>query len=185
MLKLNRRLTNPGVGFSNGGFTLVELLIVLVILAIVSSVLVPSLADSSASKLRGSALLLAQDIQYVQAEAINTNQSLRIRFVSDTRYQVEDPDAGVGGTSELLRHPQLDYPAHDGKYVIDFADPGPLKGTTIRSLQFGGSRWLEFGKYGEPTTGGEVVLSSGRYLVRITIAPITGTVSIGDMEVIR
>lgn len=168
---------------ASAGFTLVEVLIVLVLLAILSSVLLPALADSATSRLRGSASLLAQDIQYVQAEAINTNQTLRVRFTSSTRYQVEDPDGGAGGTALILRHPQSDYPAHDGQFVVDFADPGPLRGTSIQSAQFGDQPWLEFGKYGEPTSGGELVLSCGRYQVRITVAPITGMVVIGDLEV--
>jgi prepilin-type N-terminal cleavage/methylation domain-containing protein len=165
------------------GFTLVEALIVVVLLAILSSVLLPALADTSTGRLRGAAALLAQDIQYVQADAMNTNQTLRVRFTSDTRYHVEDPDRGAGGGAEIVRHPQLDYPAHNGKFVVDFADPGPLRGTSIRSAVFGGQQWLEFGKYGEPTAGGQVVLSSGRYQVRITVAPITGMVVIGDLEV--
>jgi Tfp pilus assembly protein FimT len=153
------------------------------LLAILSSVLVPALANSSTSRLRGSAALLAQDMQYVQAEALNTNQTLRVRFTSGTRYQVEDPDGGPGGTALVLRHPQSDYPAHDGQFVVDFADPGPLRGTSIESAQFGGQPWLEFGTYGEPASGGAVVLSSGRHQVRITVEPVTGMVVIGELEV--
>jgi prepilin-type N-terminal cleavage/methylation domain-containing protein len=166
-----------------GGFTLIEVLIVVVLLAILSSVLVPALTDAASGKLRGSALLLAEDIQYVQAEAMNSNQLLRIRFVNSTRYQVEDPDGGVGGSTLILRHPQLDYPAHNGAFIVDFSDPGPLNGTTISSVRFGGQSWLEFGNYGEPTAGGYLLLKSGRYQVRITVAPITGMVTIGDLEV--
>ena len=82
----------------------------------------------------------------------------------------------------MLRYPQLDYPAHDGQFIVDFDDPGPLRGTTIQAPNFGGQARLEFGRYGEPTAGGDIVLRSGSYRVRITIAPVTGMVTVGDLE---
>jgi len=164
------------------GFTLVEVLIVLVILAILASVLVPAMGDPATSRLKGAATILSRDIQYVQSEAMNTGQTLQINFVSGTQYQVVDPDGGVGGSALLLRYPQLDYPAHNGQFIVDFDDPGPLRGATIQSPDFGGQPRLEFGRYGEPAAGGEVVLRSGSYRVRITIAPVTGMVSVGDLE---
>jgi prepilin-type N-terminal cleavage/methylation domain-containing protein len=164
------------------GFTLVEVLIVLVILAILASVLVPVLGDSATSRLKGAAIVLARDIQYVQSEAMNTGQTLQINFLSGTQYQVIDPDGGVGGSAVVLPHPQFDNPAHTGQFIVDFDDPGPLRGTTLHSPNFGGQPRLEFGGYGEPAAGGEVRLQSGGYQVRITIAPVTGMVSIGDLE---
>src|SRR2546425_1048963 len=101
-----------------------------------------------------------RDIQYVQAESMNTAQSLHVNFTSTTRYEVSDPDGGVGGTPVLLRHPQFDYPQHNNQFIVDFSDPGPLRGTTITSANFGGRPRLEFGKYGEPAAGGEVILHS-------------------------
>jgi prepilin-type N-terminal cleavage/methylation domain-containing protein len=174
------RTLNPKPSF---GFTLVEVLIVLVILAILASVLVPAMGDPATSRLKGAATVLARDIQYVQSEAINTGQTLQINFVSETQYQVVDPDGGAGGSAVVLRYPQLDYPAHNGQFIVDFDDPGPLRGTTIQRPDFGGQPRLEFGRYGEPTASGEIVLQSGSYQVRITIAPVTGMVSVGDLEV--
>ena len=164
------------------GFTLVEILIVVVLLAILASVLVPAMGDSATSQLRGASLILGRDIQYVQAEAMNTGQTLQINFTSATRYEASDPDGGVGGTPVLLRHPQSDYPQHNNQFIVDFSDPGPLRGTTITSPSFGGQPRLEFGKYGEPAAGGQVILRSRGYQVRISVAPITGLVSVGELE---
>jgi prepilin-type N-terminal cleavage/methylation domain-containing protein len=164
------------------GFSLIEVLIVLVILAILASVFVPAIGDPATSRLKGAATVLSRDIQYVQSEAMNTGQTLRIDFVSDTQYQAIDPDGGAGGSAILLRYPLLDYPAHDGQFIVDFDDPGPLRGATIQSTDFGGQPRLEFGQYGEPMVGGNIVLRSGSYSVRITIAPITGVVNVEEIE---
>jgi prepilin-type N-terminal cleavage/methylation domain-containing protein len=164
------------------GFSLVEVLIVLVIMAILASVVLPALGDSATARLQGAATVLVRDIQYVQAEAINTGQTLQIDFVNGTQYQVSDPDGGVGGSPVLLRYPQSDYPAHNGQYIVDFDDPGPLRGTTVVAPDFGGQPRLTFGKFGEPTAGGEIRLRSGNYQVRITVAPVTGMLSVGNLE---
>ncbi len=164
-------------------FTLIEILIVVVLMAILASVLVPVMGDSVPGRLRGAAMILARDIQYVQAEALNTGQTLQIQFVSETQYQVVDPDGGVGGTPVVLRHPQSDYPAHNGQFIVDFDDPGPIRGVMIQSAQFGGQPRLEFGPYGEPTASGEVVLVDRGHQVRISVSPITGIVGIGNLEV--
>lgn len=166
-------------------FTLVEILIVTVLMAILASVALSVVGDSASSQLRGAATTLARDIQYVQAEAINTGQTLQVDFVGKTQYQVIDPDGGVGGGPIVLPHPQGDYPAHGGQFVVDFNDPGPLRGVSIESAQFGGRPQLQLGKYGEPTAGGEVILRCRSYQVRITVAPVTGLVTIGDLEEAR
>jgi len=169
-------------GVRPAGFTLIEVLIAVFILAILASVLLPVMGDPATTRLQGAATVLARDIQYVQAEAMNTGQTLQVQFLRDTRYQVVDPDGGIGGKALVLRYPQLDYPAHNGQYIVDFNDPGPLRGTTIQSAQFAGQTQLEFGKYGEPTASGEVLLRSGNYQVRIMIAPVTGMVAVSHLE---
>lgn len=172
-------------GQRSSAFTLVEVLIVVVLMAILAAVVLPAVGDSATSQLRGAATILVRDIQYVQAEAINTGQSLEIEFPGDNQYRVLDPDGAADGTPALLRHPQNDYPAHDGEFVVDFDDPGLLVGTTISSARFGGQPRLEFGRYGEPTAGGEVILRCRSYQVRITVTPVTGLVTIGDLEEAR
>ncbi len=164
------------------GFTLVEIMIVVVIMAILASVLVPAVNSPATSQLRGAAMVLARDIQFVQSEALNTGQTLQIEFTGPTAYRVIDPDGGAGGSSLVLPHPQTDYPAHNGQYIVDWNDPGVLRGVTVASAQFGGQPRLEFGRFGETISGGEVILRVEGRQVRISVAPITGLVTIGDLE---
>jgi prepilin-type N-terminal cleavage/methylation domain-containing protein len=172
----------------SSGFTLVETLIVVVLLGILASVVMPALSSSASSQLRGAAAIMAGDFQYVQAEAVNMGQTLQIQFPGGDEYRVYGPDGDGDGQPDLLRHPQSDSPAHYNavkgysEFIVSFDDPGPLTRVTIESAQFGGQRMLEFGRFGEPTASGEVVLRCEGLRVRITVAAITGLVTIGDLE---
>lgn len=55
-------------------FTLVELIVVIVILAIMAATVVPSVAISSQARQRSAALLLARDLMYSQARAVSTGR---------------------------------------------------------------------------------------------------------------
>ncbi len=171
-----------GRGTPPCAFTLVEILIVVVLVAILAAVVVPASSNSSISQLQGAAILIAGDIQYVQAEAINTGQVLRIDFVGGNQYQAIDPDGGPGGRAVVLPYPQKDYPAHNNQFIVDLDDPGPLQGVQLTSALFGGQPRLEFGVYGEPVASGEIVLRAGIYQVRITVQSVTGLISIGPLE---
>lgn len=74
------------------GFTLVELLVVIGILAILVSLAAPSFADFlQRQRLQGHASEMTTNIQYARSEAVARNRSTRISFATDT-----------GGTCYLL-----------------------------------------------------------------------------------
>ena len=164
------------------------MLIAIVLMAILASVVIPTLSSSASSQLRGAAIVLAGDLQYVQAQAITTGQSLRVEFPGGHQYRATGPDRDGDGQRDVLQHPQADSPAHYNQlkgyseFVVDFDDPGPLHGVTIESALFGAQPILEFGKYGDPTASGGIVLRSRGFRVRITVAPITGLVTAGELE---
>ncbi|MBI3463945.1 MAG: prepilin-type N-terminal cleavage/methylation domain-containing protein [Planctomycetes bacterium] len=182
------RPPRPSAAPASTGFTLVETLIVVVLMAILASVVLPASTSSANSQLRAAASVLGGDIQYVQAEAVHTGQTLQIDFPGDNEYRAIGPDINGDGQPDLLQHPQADSPAHYNQlkkyseFVVNFDEPGPLRGVTIGSAQFGGKPRLEFGKYGEPTSGGEVMLRCQGSQVRITVAPATGLVTVGKLE---
>jgi type II secretory pathway pseudopilin PulG len=155
------------------------MLIVLALLGILAAVALPTIPATDVARLKAAALLLATDIEWTQAQAMQTGQPLWLEYVGGNRYQVVDATVDP---PRVIRHPQTDSPAHGGQYVVDFDDPGPLQGVRVAEASFGTRGSAEFSAYGEPATGGSIRLQCGRLQLRILVAPVTGIVTIGGLE---
>ena len=82
-------LENLQVATSSQGFTLVELIMVVVLISILAVSVVPKFMDTSAISLQGGAALVVADIRYTQELAMSTHTSKTITFTTnDTYYTV-------------------------------------------------------------------------------------------------
>mgnify|MGYP001814262908 FL=1 len=71
------------------GFTLVELIMVVVLIGILAVSVVPKLVDTSAISLQGGAAMVVADIRYTQELAMSTHSPKTITFATnDTFYTV-------------------------------------------------------------------------------------------------
>ena len=71
------------------GFTLIELIMVMVLISILAVSVVPKFMDTSAISLQGGAALVVADIRYTQELAMSTHTSKTITFTTnDTYYTV-------------------------------------------------------------------------------------------------
>src|SRR5690349_9630106 len=89
------------------GFTLIEILMVVVILGIASAVVAPQLGSRSDIKIRAAARLLVADLMYAQNTAIAQQKWIYVRFdAAGEKYSVMD---GVGAnatdTTKIIKHP--------------------------------------------------------------------------------
>ena len=72
------------------GFTLVELIMMVVLIAILAVSIMPKFFDSSSITVEGAAAIAAADIRYTQELAMATNQAKTITFtINDTYYTVD------------------------------------------------------------------------------------------------
>ena len=72
------------------GFTLVELIMVIVLISIVAVSIVPKFVDTSAISLEGGAAMVAGDIRYTQELAMSTHSPKTITFATnDTFYTID------------------------------------------------------------------------------------------------
>jgi prepilin-type N-terminal cleavage/methylation domain-containing protein len=80
---------NYQVVANSQGFTLIELIMVVVLISILAVSFVPKFFDTSAISLAGGAAMAAADIRYTQELAMGTHSSKTITFTSnDTYYTV-------------------------------------------------------------------------------------------------
>jgi len=157
------------------GFTLVELLIVIVLLGIVGGLALPMLGDSKQLQLREAARLLAADIEFTQNESIAHGDDPRmIKFdTANNQYWIAPasaPDTPI--TDIVLQEP----------YLVSLGS-GRAAGVglvTIQSIDLSGDDELRFDAYGSPDQTGPatITLSAGTSTLTIQVAPGSGEVTI-------
>ena len=155
------------MGLRPSGFTVAEVVIVLVIIAIITAIAVPRYANALANHRADlAAARIVTDIEFAQRQAKFSSTSQTIAFHVATE------------TYSLPGMPDLDRSGQD--YLVRLGDE-PY-GADIVSVDLGGDAELVFDGYGLPDSGGSVVVSVGSRRRRIDIDPSTGqtTVTIAD-----
>src|SRR5688572_19841937 len=112
------------------GFTLVEILMVVVILGIASAVIVPQIGTRSDLKARAAARIVVADLIYAQNMAIASQKWHYVKFdTTNNRYSVLDsmpidPD-GTGPQAVAGAENVIDHPVNkEKKYVVQFGQAG-------------------------------------------------------------
>lgn len=155
----------------SGGFTLAEMIIVVVILAIAAAMAIPMFSSAGSMKAASAADTIAADLEYAKSMAISRGRSYSVVFDTATEsYRVEDQDGVV-----------IAHPVKKGfNYVVDFRKESSLSGVDMTSANFGGTGSVTFDFLGSPDNGGTVGLSSGGFSVSVIVEPVTGFISISD-----
>ena len=85
-----------------GGFTLAEVLVVLVILGIAATVVIPMIGDTSGMRVTSAARLLASTLLFTQTAAISQQQQYQVVFdVAGESYEVQDAAGNVNSGQNL------------------------------------------------------------------------------------
>jgi len=160
----------------SGGFTLVELLIVIAIIMIAALTAIPMMSSAASMQIRSAANMLTADLEYAKSMAISRAQKFSVVFDKDTEsYWIENQDGIV-----------IPHPVKKGfDYVIDFQNDGRLNKVDIVSADFDTTSEVKFGYLGSPYNGnstplnsGVISLQAGGTTTTVTVEPVTGFVSI-------
>lgn len=145
------------------GFTLIELVIVLTILAIVSGIAVPRFTNAQARyRADAAATRIRADLAFAQRQARFTSERRRIDFdLTLNKYALVRVN---GEASDTI----LD--------VVELADE-PYQ-ATILSANFGGDLSIEFDGFGTPDSGGSVQVQAGTHQRTVSIAADSGKASL-------
>ena len=164
----------------DGGFTIIEILIVVVILAIAAMTVVPMMSSAGSMQIRSAANMIAADLEYAKSMAISRGQHFSVIFDKDTEsYQIEDHNGDV-----------VPHPVQKGSnYTIDFRNDGRLNRVGIVDADFDTANAVTFDYLGSPYSGtgtssplnsGVVNLQAGSMTKTVTVEPVTGYISISD-----
>src|SRR5687768_16511857 len=184
----------PGIARSRGtvsrarGFTLIEILMVVVILGIVSAIILPQLGSRDDQKAISGARVLVADIMYAQNRAIATQKTHYVKFdKAANKYEVLD-----AWPSTVIRHP-----VNGGPYVVQFGNVSgsTVKDASVASAMFNTLPVLAFDAMGVPhsydsatntmtaLTTGDIFIRSGTFYMVVSVAPFSGEVTLKSSDV--
>lgn len=150
------------------GFTLIEIIIVVVILSIAALTAIPMMSSASSVQIRSAANLIAADLEYAKSMAISRGQYYYVVINEGTNgYQIEDQS-----------HAVIQHPVKKGfSYIMNFPSDKRLSKVDITNVTFP-SGTVRFDCLGSPDNGGTITLNSNGTAATINVEPVTGYISI-------
>jgi len=170
--------TRPTRPPSLRAFTLIELIVVMVLLAVGAAMVVPVLSLTSSAQVRAAADVIAADLEYAKSMAISRGQTYALVFdAAGETYQLQDQ------TGTVLTHPVK----RGFNYVVDFSMDSRLDQVDLSSVSFDTTSTVKFDPLGSPFNGDDNPLNSGSVDVSvgsvsrtIAVEPVTGIVSVNE-----
>jgi prepilin-type N-terminal cleavage/methylation domain-containing protein len=131
------------------GFTVFELLLVIVVVSMVAAVTVPAFFSLPEVSLENASILLANDLRTAQNQAAFEGRAACFRFLPDgDGYVVTDATGNV-----------LENPATGRAFERSYSSDGVFKGVWIRSARTGREGVLRIDDHGRPRESAHVTLS--------------------------
>lgn len=161
------------------GFTIVEMIVVMLVLAIGSALAVPMFTGSEVTQLRSAAQLLAADLDAAQAESLTHADDPRVVVFDTTNHAYHLAASSTAATPITNLYDKKPYRVEFGK-----GRASALPDVTIDGFDLDGDDQLGFGIYGQldQTAAATVTLGAGGATVTLTLDPATGETAIGDIQ---
>jgi type II secretory pathway pseudopilin PulG len=152
-------------------FTLAELIVLILVLAITAAVVVPHVSGMSAFQAMSAARAIAADLEYAQNVAVSAQQDVTVTF--DTAQE----SYALTNASGLLEHP-----IEKSDFQVAFGSTEGFEKLDIVSADFNGGAAVTFDTLGSPDNGGTILLQAGPRRYRVTVGAGTGSVKVELLE---
>jgi prepilin-type N-terminal cleavage/methylation domain-containing protein len=177
------------------GFTLIEILTVVIILGISAAIIIPTVSNRDDLRASAAARVVMADMIYAQNKAIVSQTPCYVLF--DTTNQLyglySSAPTMATTTANAIDHP-LKPPTFNGKYVTAFGvSKSQMETISISNISFGGWTCLKFDELGVPygydittatatqLTGssiGTINVNCGKYSLTVSVEPYTGELTV-------
>ncbi len=160
------------------GFTMIEMVVVMAILAIAAAIVVPMMSSAGTMQLRSAVNMVAADLEYAKSMSISRGQKYSVVFdkTAEAYWIIDD-----GGNT-------IQHPVKKGfLYRTDFRTDSRLDRVEISDANFDGTNQVSFDSLGSPYNGTGANLNSGVITLRaagvtrtVHVESVTGYISISN-----
>ncbi|HSU69648.1 MAG TPA: type II secretion system protein [Tepidisphaeraceae bacterium] len=173
----------PASSSSRRGFTLIEILCVVVIIGLTSAIILPQMGSRDDQRVASASRMLMADLLYAQNRSIAYQTRHYVQFNTVTNsYQVM-VDSGSNTPGSVITHP-----VNSVSYV-QTVGTGSLAKVSMQSVSFDSNTTIAFDTMGVPysynaTTGlapltsGSVVFQAGINKLTVSVAPYSGEITV-------
>lgn len=180
---------------ARGGFTLIEILTVIVILGIASAVIAPQIGSRDDIKAKAGARVVIADLLYAQNMAIAKQAYYYVRFdAANESYQLLSEPGATQTDGTVITHP-----INKGPFTTQFgpAGAGRVRDIKIKSAVFNGITssftdefTLAFDELGTPYVycydvndrnemlDGDIVIECGKHTITVSVERYTGEIKV-------
>lgn len=166
----------------NSGFTLIEILAVVVIIGIASAVILPEMSSRNDQRVASAARTLMADLLYAQSRSIAYQTRHYVQFNTATNSWQVMVDSGTGSPGSVITHPV------NGVAYVETVGTGSLTNVAISSASFDGNTTISFDQMGVPYSwnaaggnvamiSGSVVFTAGTDQMTVKISPYSGEIT--------
>ncbi|MDQ7014428.1 MAG: prepilin-type N-terminal cleavage/methylation domain-containing protein [Planctomycetota bacterium] len=171
------------------GYTLVEMLLVILILGISGALVIPHTSQARVLRIHAAVRTLVSDITYAQTDALAYQQRRALIFdEAANTYTVAEITVSTGG--DVTYTPLFYAGGPSGQHVVDF-NSGSFDGAHIRAVDFDGDGVLIFDEIGAPVLDaatdaaaslGTLYIEGPMSIFRIDVTPYTGQVVVQEVD---
>jgi prepilin-type N-terminal cleavage/methylation domain-containing protein len=161
-------------------FTLVEILIVVLVIAIGAAIVIPNIGTSANTAVVSAARVVQSDLEVARSLALTTQNPHSVVFSSDLQsYKVVMNYSGGPYASTLA----VNHPVNQGQvYQVTLPALNGMSKVQVTNVTFGAGTYVTFQSTGDPVTSGSITLKGGTVQMVITVEGLTGLVTVARTQ---